>query len=83
MVDRFRRRLIDLLMTVLYDTPLAARTDTIPALLAALVNGPPELGPALTQAFLVIIDSPRTRGYLTPGVDLEVSFPLRTSRIGV
>jgi rapamycin-insensitive companion of mTOR len=57
---------------VLSDTPRAARTDTIPALLAALVDGPTEIGPALTQAFLIIIDSPRTRGYLTPGIDLEV-----------
>lgn len=59
------------------DTPLAARTNTIPCLLAALVDGPKELGAAITQAFMVIIDSPKTRGYLTPGIDLEVNIDIR------
>lgn len=42
-------------------------------LLHALAEGPLEMAPLLTSAFLHIIDSPQTRAYLNPGTDLEVS----------
>jgi hypothetical protein len=44
--------------------------------LSALTDGPAELAPVLAQVFLHIIDTPKTRRYLTPGIDLEVSLSL-------
>lgn len=49
-----------------------ARTGGIKLLLHQLAEGPPEMAPMLSSAFLHIVDSPRTRAYLMPGTDLEV-----------
>jgi rapamycin-insensitive companion of mTOR len=57
---------------VLIDIDLVARTGGIRFLLHALGEGPVEMGPILAAAFLYIVDSPRTRSYLTLGTDLEV-----------
>lgn len=57
---------------VLLDIDLVARTGGIRFLLHALGEGPMELGPILAATFLSIIDSPRTRSYLSVGTDLEV-----------
>ncbi|ELU39022.1 ste16 [Rhizoctonia solani AG-1 IA] len=43
------------------------------SVLTALTDGPTELAPVIAQVFLHIIDAPRTRCYLTPGVDLEIA----------
>lgn len=45
-------------------------------LLQALADGPHEISPVLANAFLFLVDAPRTRVYLHPGTDLEVR-PLR------
>lgn len=60
-------------MAVLIDVDLVARTEGIRVLLQALADGPHEISPILANAFLYLVDSPRTRVYLKPGVDLEVS----------
>ncbi len=60
-------------LAVLIDIELMARTGGIRVLLHALAEGPLEMAPLLAAAFLHIIDSPRTRAYLHPGTDLEVS----------
>lgn len=57
---------------MLIDIDLVARTGGIRFLLHALGEGPVEMGPILAAAFLYIVDSPRTRSYLTLGTDLEV-----------
>ena len=58
---------------MLIDIDLMARTGGIRVLLHALAEGPIEMAPLLSAAFLHIIDAPRTRTYLRPGTDLEVS----------
>lgn len=59
-------------VAVLIDIELMARTGGIRVLLHALAEGPLEMAPLLSAAFLHIIDSPKTRAYLHPGTDLEV-----------
>jgi rapamycin-insensitive companion of mTOR len=41
-------------------------------LMHIIADGPPDLAPLLTSAFLHIIDSPRTRVHLDPGEEFEV-----------
>lgn len=50
-----------------------ARTGALRFLLHALGEGPLDLAPILAAIFLHIVDSPRTRAYLSVGIDLEVS----------
>ncbi len=57
---------------MLIDIDLVARTGGLRVLLHALAEGPLEMAPILSSAFLYIADSPRTRAYLHPGIDLEV-----------
>lgn len=57
---------------MLIDIELMARTGGIRVLLHALAEGPLEMAPLLSAAFLHVIDSPKTRVYLRPGTDLEV-----------
>lgn len=57
---------------MLIDIDLVARTGGIRFLLHALGEGPTEMGPILASTFLYIVDSPRTRSFLTVGSDLEV-----------
>ena len=59
-------------LLVFIDVALVARTGGIRLLLHALSEGPAELAPIISSAFLYIVDSPRTRAYLHPGTDLEV-----------
>lgn len=48
------------------------RTGGIRLLLHALAEGPDEMAPLISSAFLYIVDHPRTRAYLHLGTDLEV-----------
>lgn len=57
---------------MLVDIDLVARSGGMRVLLQVLADGPPELAPVITMAFLYIVDAPRTRAYLNPGSDLEV-----------
>lgn len=57
---------------MLIDVELIARTGAIRILLHALGEGPLEMAPMLSSAFLHLADSPRTREYLHIGTDLEV-----------
>ena len=70
-VKRFRQA--NSKCAVLIDIELMARTGGIRVLLHGLGEGPLEMAPLLASAFLHIADSPRTRAYLHPGTDLEVS----------
>lgn len=58
---------------MLIDIDSLTRTGGLRLLLQVLGDGPAELMPMLTAAFLQIADSPRTRAYLRIGCDLEVS----------
>ena len=55
------------------DTDLLARSGGIRVLLHVMGEGPHELAPIIASAFLHIIDSPRTRVYLSIGTDIEVT----------
>lgn len=57
---------------MLIDTELMVRTGGLQVLLRAMAEGPLEMAPLLVPAILHIADSPRTRIYLHPGIDLEV-----------
>ncbi|EMD39883.1 hypothetical protein CERSUDRAFT_112137 [Gelatoporia subvermispora B] len=81
--DPFRPICVQTLAEILLiDIDLVARTGGIRILLHALAEGPPEMAPILASAFLYIIDSPRTRAYLKPGVDLEIALTGITDAYG-
>ena len=61
------------LYAVMIDIDLLARCGGLRVLLHSLAEAPGELTPLLASTFLYIVDLPRTRGYLRPGSDLEVS----------
>jgi rapamycin-insensitive companion of mTOR len=61
------------LSAVLIDTELMARTGGMRVILHAMAEGPLDMAPLIASAFLYIVDSPRTREYLSPGTELEVS----------
>nr|VWP00964.1 Guanyl nucleotide exchange factor Sql2 [Ganoderma boninense] len=67
---------------LLIDIDLMARTGGIRVLLHSLAEGPIEMAPLLSAAFLHIIDSPRTRAYLRPGTDLEIALSGITDAYG-
>ena len=58
---------------VLYDTNLLIQSEGLRVVLQAFVEGPYELPPYLALAFLPIMDLPRTRSLLRPGLDIEVN----------
>ncbi|GAB1520827.1 hypothetical protein RhiTH_003915 [Rhizoctonia solani] len=65
--------LLTLAEIVLIDIELVSKSGGLRSVLTALTDGPTELAPVIAQVFLHIIDAPRTRCYLTPGVDLEIA----------
>ncbi|CUA72508.1 Protein ste16 [Schizosaccharomyces pombe 972h-] [Rhizoctonia solani] len=65
--------LLTLSEIVLIDIELVSKSGGLRSVLTALTDGPAELAPIIAQVFLHIIDAPRTRRYLTPGVDLEIA----------
>ncbi|CAE6437545.1 unnamed protein product [Rhizoctonia solani] len=65
--------LLTLAEIVLIDIELVSKSGGLRSVLTALTDGPAELAPIIAQVFLHIIDAPRTRRYLTPGVDLEIA----------
>ncbi|CAE6415154.1 unnamed protein product [Rhizoctonia solani] len=65
--------LLTLSEIVLIDIELVSKSGGLRSVLTALTDGPTELAPIIAQVFLHIIDAPRTRRYLTPGVDLEIA----------
>ncbi|KAI8986238.1 Rapamycin-insensitive companion of mTOR, N-term-domain-containing protein [Trametes punicea] len=62
--------------------PICVQTLTEILLLHALAEGPLEMAPLLSAAFLHIIDSPETRAYLHPGIDLEIALSGITDAYG-
>ncbi|KAI0917225.1 hypothetical protein AcW1_007525 [Taiwanofungus camphoratus] len=71
--DPFRSICMQTLIEILLiDIELMARTGGIRVLLHALAEGPIETSPLLASAFLYVVDSPHTRAYLRPGIDLEI-----------
>ncbi|KAI0366921.1 hypothetical protein BV20DRAFT_1001539 [Pilatotrama ljubarskyi] len=67
---------------LLIDIELMARTGGIRVLLHALAEGPLEMAPLLSAAFLHIVDSPKTRAYLHPGTDFEIALSGITDAYG-
>ncbi|KAG8811799.1 hypothetical protein FRC17_002318, partial [Serendipita sp. 399] len=67
---------------LLLDVELVYRSEGIRILLQTMADGPPELAPVLANAFLAIIDNPRTRIYLKVGTDLEVAISNVTDAYG-
>ncbi|KAJ3553483.1 hypothetical protein NM688_g3590 [Phlebia brevispora] len=67
---------------LLIDVELVARTGGIRVLLHALGDGPLEMAPMLSSAFLHLADSPRTREYLHIGTDLEMALSGVTDAYG-
>ena len=65
--------LSSLAYTVMIDIDLLAQCGGLRVLLHSLAEAPGELTPLLASTFLYIVDLPRTRSYLRPGSDLEVS----------
>ncbi|CCL99718.1 uncharacterized protein FIBRA_01740 [Fibroporia radiculosa] len=81
--DPFRLISVQTLTEILViDIELMADTGGIRTLLHALADGPPEMSSLLASAFLYIVDSPRTRVYLCPGVDLEIALSGVTDAYG-
>ncbi|KAG6816036.1 hypothetical protein H0H87_009102 [Tephrocybe sp. NHM501043] len=76
--DPFRPICIETLVEIY----LVSRTGGIGTLLHLLGDGPVELAPILSAAFLHIIDSPRTRAYLRVGEDLELALSAITDAYG-
>ncbi|KAF8606948.1 hypothetical protein BDV93DRAFT_331061 [Ceratobasidium sp. AG-I] len=74
--------LMTLAEIVLIDIELVSKSGGMRTVLSALTDGPPELAPVLARVFLHIIDTPRTRRYLTPGVDLEIALSGITDAYG-
>ncbi|KAG9090609.1 hypothetical protein FRC06_000953, partial [Ceratobasidium sp. 370] len=74
--------LLTLAEILLIDIELVCKSGGLRTVLGALTDGPAELAPVLAQVFLHIIDTPRTRRYLTPGVDLEVALSGITDAYG-
>lgn len=64
-----------IVFVVLIDIELMARSGGIRTLLHIVADGSPDLAPIITSAFLIILDSPRTRQYLSPGDEFEVGLP--------
>ncbi|KLO15978.1 hypothetical protein SCHPADRAFT_823888 [Schizopora paradoxa] len=67
---------------LLIDVDLLERTGGLRVLLQALVDGPAELAPIVTSAFLQIMDIPKSRVYLNPGTDLDVALSGITDAYG-
>ncbi|TFK28071.1 hypothetical protein FA15DRAFT_612999 [Coprinopsis marcescibilis] len=81
--DPFRPICIQTLTEILLmDIELLARSGGIKVLLHVLGEGPHELAPIIVSAFLHIVDSPRTRVYLTVGTDLEMALSPITDAYG-
>ncbi|KAG8949781.1 hypothetical protein FRC04_008321 [Tulasnella sp. 424] len=81
--DQFRHIALETLAEILLiDVELVARTEGIRVLLQALADGPHEISPILANAFLYLVDSPRTRVYLKPGIDLEIALTGLTDAYG-
>ncbi|TFY68746.1 hypothetical protein EVJ58_g836 [Rhodofomes roseus] len=81
--DPFRLICLQTLTEILViDIELMAKTGGIRCLLHALADGPPEISPLLASAFLHIVDCPSTRGYLRPGIDLEMALSGVTDAYG-
>ncbi|KIM25763.1 hypothetical protein M408DRAFT_203761 [Serendipita vermifera MAFF 305830] len=67
---------------LLLDAELLFRCEGIRVLLQTLADGPPELGTVLANAFLTIVDNPRTRSFLHLGTDLEMGMSGLTDSYG-
>ncbi|KAG5353197.1 hypothetical protein C0989_009378 [Termitomyces sp. Mn162] len=81
--DPFRPICIETLAEILLiDIDLVSRTGGIGMLLHTLGDGPIELAPLLSAAFLHIVDSPRTRVHLQVGRDLELALSAITDAYG-
>ncbi|KAF6757410.1 Rapamycin-insensitive companion of mTOR, N-term-domain-containing protein [Ephemerocybe angulata] len=81
--DPFRPICIQTLTEILLmDIDLLARSGGIRVLLHVLGEGPHELAPIIASAFLHIVDSPRTRAYLSVGTDIEMALSAITDAYG-
>lgn len=56
------------------------QSDALRIVLLSFVNGPSELGPAVTGMLLYLANAPQDRRYLIAGSDVEVSIHPRGLR---
>jgi hypothetical protein len=56
------------------------QSDALRIVLLSFVNGPSELGPAVTGMLLYLANAPQDRQYLIAGSDVEVSIHSRRVR---
>lgn len=54
------------------DIGLLVAAEGMRVVLQSLADGPHDLSPYLAMGFTFVMNKPRTRSYLRPGVDLEV-----------
>ncbi|KAI0087847.1 Rapamycin-insensitive companion of mTOR, N-term-domain-containing protein [Irpex rosettiformis] len=81
--DPFKPICVQTLVEILLiDVQIMARTGGIHLLLHAINEGPAEMAPLISSAFLFIADSPRTRAYLHLGTDLEMAMAGVTDAYG-
>ncbi|PWN49565.1 hypothetical protein IE53DRAFT_388192 [Violaceomyces palustris] len=73
--DKLRHLCLETLAELaIFDIRLLVKGGGLRPTLQALTEGPTDFAPALVQTFLYLVDMPRTRSYLRPGVDLEIAF---------
>lgn len=59
-------------IVAIFDVDLVVRGGGLRVLMQALLDGPRQMVEVLVSALIYVLDSPETRGYLRPGVELEV-----------
>ncbi|KAL0580619.1 hypothetical protein V5O48_001349 [Marasmius crinis-equi] len=67
---------------VVLDIDLVAKTGGIRVLLHVIGEGPTDITPILAFTFLHIVESPRSRAYLSVGTDLEIALSPLTDAYG-
>ncbi|KAJ8080510.1 hypothetical protein PM082_017343 [Marasmius tenuissimus] len=67
---------------VVMDIDLVAKTGGIRVLLHVIGEGPLDITPILAFTFLHIVESPRSRAYLSVGTDLEIALSPLTDAYG-
>ena len=68
-------------MIGILDIERLVQSDALRIVLLSFVNGPSELGPAVTGMLLYLANAPEDRRYLIPGSDVEVGHPLQFVRL--
>ncbi|RUS19260.1 hypothetical protein BC937DRAFT_87759 [Endogone sp. FLAS-F59071] len=71
--DKLRNMCLETIAEItIFDVDLVVRGGGLRVLMQALLDGPRQMVEVLVSALIYVLDSPETRGYLRPGVELEV-----------